>query len=842
MTRQKESKAITKIDPSKAHSAVNERCYGIRAGERFSTAQLRSLLRERCNFPESDDELTQLIYTWKYDGIIRPESNQQGASGQRPDFYSAEQVRRAVMAAYLREQRVPNSEIAGAVEFWSDAELSEERSFALLFNELDRAEGWLGSRLLSAVTGLALGRQGPPRNSIVACRRVSGSMRGHPPKYHRLENPPRLIPGQMLVGYATNRPEAEVFARVRDFGEIDPLLAERNFQFYGIQIPSPGLLMGGTDDAYEVVIGIDESATDPRANALVTAADGVGPGITKGSIDQLCILLEYVFCVLLKLRGDWSGHQPRYRLRQNADYLQGLATAILPANPIWSDCAFYVRDDKDVLRLRSYSPTHPGRPETLPLDPQHNLESLVFQSEEYLIVEDVEEDDPRIPDRGRHLSAYPFAIIPALSREGVEGVVCVNAHGVHPGSARAFPPAHASLLHFLSGILAEAHVRQRFTTVDHLFYSLPETRSSDGTEVDLQKAIEDLLRNEVISSPGDADEMLVLFTVNMRTDRPVKIQSWFDEQISWRLSSFLRSRVNSRRFSKSINIYVYRVDPGKIVALVRSMSMGIEFPSMREELREAITAFSDTYKGVEAHLWSVQFRYSYLAGLLRELRPVPDSEFRAQAKAVMKYAHRALDNSALLHEADGYLRDAHYEKALRTLERISSEDAYVLRHKAEACIGLRRWSEAKGYAERAIEEDHRILLPGYPGSHLRLAQALVGMGETQAGLNEFHEAAKLGVESRYKAEYARALIQYGTEDHVEEAIGQISELLGRLDLGDSDKSQLCVIRARAEKRLGKPLNAAASLLLALDFDRNNLIAKWDLADLQLARKSEVETP
>jgi tetratricopeptide (TPR) repeat protein len=645
-------------------------------------------------------------------------------------------------------------------------------------------------------------------------------------QYYKLDECPDLIPGKVLAGYAADRPHGEVFTRIKDFSDISRKAP--GLRFHGIRIPSSEFL----SQPCEIAIGIKPEASDHAGIAMQRAAKGTLPEIDQEEFILLSLICEYVVSAFLELPSYWNGKDKRYSLPSTADFLAAMTTSILIVDHNWESCAFRVYEENAGLFLRSSSPSCPTQPDYLPLDRKQNLESIVFETGDAIIIDDVRDEDPRVQGSGAHVGQLPFAIVPARWKNGIIGTVYVNAISSNQ-DAPPFNTRNLKLFRLLAGVVAEGYIREHISGVVHLLDSMAPTPIVSMGEIDLLADLRDLIEHHVHGPAridDGPDENLVLFCINVARKGDEDLHQWYDERICRYLDTDLRGSVSSARFGKAENLTHYILKAGKIISLVKSVSLSQHnLLEIRESLNESLRESIGIPMGLTIDVWYVYYSYAILGSRLDELHPVRPTDFEDQARAILNDAKVAIEDASILREADNELRERNYKRTRRLLESISSSaDSSRLRHLSDACAGDGDFVSAEEYATQAIEADKAKKLPSYPGSFLRLAVALIGQGRIEDGLNAYRDAAKLGPTLRYGLAYARALVQHGNEDEIEEGIRKLRELAARNDLSDQDRSFCYVILARAEAKLGREREARQSIDNALDKDTGNPYASWDV--------------
>ena len=184
-----------------------------------------------------------------------------------------------------------------------------------------------------------------------------------------------------------------------------------------------------------------------------------------GKADLLYKIVGFIFNKFFALEKIFESNDPRYHLSRYSNQLTALATAVVLAQDNWSSCVFWTQGDGDYLTIRSYSPGFDGNPQkVLTLKDKINLEGLVYKGMADIVCDDISDWAKRLPKEDNHIPVGHFAIVPAVSISGTEGVVFINTKAEVSYTIEN----DVDLLRVFADILAEGYAREKAASVNHI--------------------------------------------------------------------------------------------------------------------------------------------------------------------------------------------------------------------------------------------------------------------------------------------------------------------------------------------------------------------------------------
>jgi len=828
-------KNIFEVPVPAMNKIVKDRCNPIKTTDEFTTRQLIAHLSKNYPFENIEDKRKDIendINYWRGSGILNPIKE----PGTASYHYNYDQIFRATQAAYLKwDCLVADAAIAGFLVQWNSRE--ETAHVNVDIAEIERARMLPIARCLGVITCLITELSSPPGGAILILHPLTEDEErslGEKDCFTHTSLPGFDVdPDRDVIASTTNQPEAEALVRIRNFHEYIRKMSDA--RFHCVRIKDSESL----DRPYLLVIGLTENPTDDHARKIILQV-GLGSlptsALRKSSNwDLVCKLIKYIFSVLLKLPEFVSGHDRRYCLIDQSDLLEVLITSILPMNPLWRSCAFWAKVDEENLHIRTASPDYPGdRKLRLRLDETDNLVSFVFKQNESMLLWDAQVEDPRFPNKASSFPHEPFALIPAVSTNGVEGVLYIGASFMENYQIAEIKKSDTDFLRILAGLVAEAYLRQQVSDVSHLVKGADEVEVKTS-QASLEDALGNILKDKIV--PGldkgvdiSANEYMAIFILLLKSTHKHDIQAWYDEIFGRRMLALLKQQqIIPRSYASSDNIDFFHPDFGTVIALVKSVTMtDVDyFEDIRNNLRTEIRKKGKGFdSSVEVYLWSFHFSYAYLHDQLTKPLEMPhelDIKNLVRELIINRY-HDSLPRVRDLSLAEECMREHHYQEAISLLKS-SRPDTFIFRRLSDAYAALKRWDDALEAAKSAAKD----IYP-YAGSYTRLAKAYVGLEKFDDALQAYKRATEISpAEVRYQLEYAEALTLYGTNtEEYQTAAKILSELANTPIYPSTTKAWIYTLHSRVITKLqGKLQNAKDDIELAMDKDHSNPFINWE---------------
>jgi len=819
---------FSKIDPSEARGVIAKRLRSFEAGNPYTTAQLRDIIiaqfGSKIEFSKSD------VYDWRTDLVdVFKEDRTEKARGFS-DRFKSEEIEKILMAHYLWENGADRKHIPGVVRFWAETGKIEKKEVEIDIVERKRARLMLAGRLLSIIVGLITDLDGPPLDSILICREATDSFESESDiVLGTLESPPEIIPERTLVGYVKNIPEAEILAGIEDFSQFIPTM--RNRQYYSIRVQAKEFV----SKPIELIIGLRHGSLEHRGEIFLSRHRLGEIGQNNEKTKTAYKLLKFVFEKFFQLDKLFDNDESRFQSIRGSDQLNALTTTVAFANENWSSCIFWTKEGSNHLTIRGYSPGFTGDAnKILTLAENLNLESFVYMGNGSILCGDVSDWKRRLPKEDDHISPATFAIVPAVSKSGIEGVLFVNAK---PDSTYQFDD-DLDVLMALGRILAETYAREKLADVSHLIASNLLSKPRWNEESALAMRIVELLDEEKQRQNSEKwddvilDEYILLYMLKIDINGSRSLKRWYDDLFSQRFSTLLRQKI-SLISSGHETPRLYRLNPGNMIFLLPKIKISSrgDLDWLQEELFAVFSSFMVGFPEVQLAIWPVYFPYSLLVTKMKDrgLDRLEEHDLASIGQdLIINTPKRLFPIAQLLMESEHKIRNRDYHNAAAVLTEALSRDytpggsPFIYRRLADAYIGLGEWNSALDAAKHAIEAEAQAMQP-YAGSYLRFALAQEKLNQQSEAIGTYREAARLSPEPLYQLEYARVLTLYGeTEDQYNEADKILKGLRAITELLDERKAFVAYIQSLLLEKRGKTANEQMQALeIAARFDGEN---------------------
>jgi tetratricopeptide (TPR) repeat protein len=544
---------------------------------------------------------------------------------------------------------------------------------------------------------------------------------------------------QVIVGRSNER--GEILLRMNETSMLKDLDSLELVDFY---LPS---VLNTVGQDYEVILGLRN--TDRRVKSFV-AQVRAGSSFPLSESEPLYAFLSDILRVLFEVLKRNDDLYSKKRRDETPEYLRGSMLSIItnlvtlaPASGNWDYCSVLLPTGTK-LRPETVSQGAPfNLKEVVTFEQDSSLVGMVYSYGIEEILRDLIEDDPRFSeefleqDELQSIALLPLRLDkPNNSFIGSRGVLLIAIRRSELNSATQFDLRDLMLARFLAGIIAEVIGREDLidSAVHHWIPKVEAGYQAAQIENEMLHALENNIADLMGENQHDSDGLL-FFVVRVDAE-PRKISRHLTPKrlltntarvrtYQWIRQFILQNSQTNWQFSE---IYIIdSTDNGIVISLYPVHQDGND-KKMREDLREWLDNLKRTGErfDIRADVWSLSFKKKQL-----ERR-------KDLVEFVSQEIKRTIANLPFIRRGELQMTEREFDQAeavYRQAEILNGKSPYILRHRAQALLGKRKYAAAEKIAAEAAELEN-----GNAAALRLLGDALAGMGKTNEARQAYDKA------------------------------------------------------------------------------------------------------
>ena len=719
----------------------------------------------------------------------------------------------------------------GLMYFWT----AKAASASPFIGQINRANGFLGSRILASIFSLITDIQTPFNNCQYICRKISkdeantiyGDLRTKKTKSELFIGSDEE---KFLVGFKGDT-EKEILTRILSPESLYTLVMGKDKWFYRYLFKRPD-----SEYFFEYIIVINENNTGTNEKKYTKEFDK-NYEIYEKNYSLIIQLIEFYF----KVVGYTKVNEPeKIDIYNTDDLLNIFVTYPLYMNKNWESCGYWIKDG-EFLRLRSFSIDYPigFRNNQIPENDYKNLLGISNKYQQIISCDDISKiSDFLLPVENSEISPYksiyesiyepPFIVIPATTSLGKAGVVHIISKKDSNNSFKEY----FEFLSIISGIIGEAQKREDLSSGNLYSNQNILILHEWGDEYDLYKDIkyalglsefEKINTNSIrkLSERFSINDYLLFYNIFIKCvpGKSVETQTWLDDYFSRILQVKIKEIFNptSESFqNNNLKIKRYSIEEGKQTIFLEKISLDDNlFTKNRKLLSEEMEKISESFKNIELYIYPVYFSYKAVLERIREtanndkiFRPDNiNNEIRGTVIELVK------NNFEIINHLEKIWRsnfEREWEKTISAFDLISEghrNDPILLRKVVEAYRNHGDNEKALHYAKQveSIESEEG---KQYASTYLLLA--LQSENEDKNRAIKYYKEALKSTEIDHQLEAIYSLInikkelivekQMNIEEKIDlnELLIKIRELINLAGISERKKSILYELKSNIE--------------------------------------------